>query len=63
MADRRAADPGAGDGVELYAQCESAARRGDCAAVRRIVERITRSARGYRERIAKEPAVAKCLAE
>ena len=49
--------------AQLYEQCESAARRGDCAAVRRIVEQITRRDRAYRDRIAKEAAVAKCLVE
>jgi hypothetical protein len=49
-------------GERLYRQCEVAAERGDCAAVRRLVVRITRQDRGYRERIAKDSAVARCLA-
>jgi len=49
--------------AQLSQQCESAARRGDCAAVRLLVERITKSDRGYRARITKGSPVAKCLAE
>ena len=49
--------------AQLYKQCESAASRGDCAAVRRIVDQITRTDRGYRDRFAKDSPVAKCLAE
>lgn len=48
---------------QLYKQCESAAQRGDCAAVRSLVGRITKSDRGYRARVAKDSPVAKCLAE
>ena len=48
---------------QLYKQCESAAQRGDCATVRSLVDRITKSDRGYRARVAKDSAVAKCLAE
>jgi hypothetical protein len=49
--------------ARLYTQCESAARRGDCAEVRRVVGQITRSDGGYRARVAKDSAMAKCLAE
>jgi hypothetical protein len=49
--------------VRLHRQCETAARRGDCPAVKQLVERITRTDRGYRGRIAKDSAVAKCLAD
>ena len=48
---------------DLYRQCETAARQGDCAAVRRLVSQITRTDRGYRARIARDSAVGKCLAE
>ncbi len=48
---------------QLYEQCEAAARRGDCEAVRRLVEQISQTDRGYRARIANESAMAKCLAE
>lgn len=64
--DKAAAAPGASPGAsisQLYNQCESAAKRGDCAAVRRMVERIARSDRGYRARVAKDSPVGKCLAE
>jgi hypothetical protein len=49
--------------AQLYEQCESAARRGDCVAVKRILGRITKTDRGYRARLAKDSAIAKCLAE
>jgi hypothetical protein len=48
---------------QLHRECESAARRGDCAMVRRMVGRITKSDRGYRARLAKDSPIAKCLAE
>jgi hypothetical protein len=48
---------------QLYKQCEAAARRGDCAVVRRLVDRIAKSDRGYRARVAKDSPVGKCLAE
>jgi hypothetical protein len=48
---------------QLYKQCESAAQRGDCATVRSLVGRITKSDRSYRARVAKDSPVAKCLAE
>lgn len=48
---------------QLYKQCEDAARRGDCATVRWLVGRITGSAPSYRTRVAKDSAIAKCLAE
>jgi hypothetical protein len=47
----------------LGEQCESAARRGDCAAVRRIMGRITQIDRDFHARMAKDAAVAKCLAD
>ncbi len=49
--------------AQLYLQCESAARRGDCSAVKRIVERITTSDRRYRARLAKDSPIAKCLTD
>ena len=55
--------PGSTELARLHQQCESAARRGDCPVVRQLVERITRADRGYRARVAKDSAVAKCLAE
>jgi hypothetical protein len=48
---------------ELHKQCESAARRGDCATVRQMVGRIAKTDRDYRARVVKEAAVAKCLAD
>jgi len=58
--DKQAASP-AGSIEQLYEQCESAARRGDCAAVRRLIARITTRDRGYRARVAKDSAIGKCL--
>jgi hypothetical protein len=49
--------------AELYRQCASAARRGDCATVRQVVRRLSRAERGDPARLARDPAVAKCLAE
>jgi hypothetical protein len=49
--------------AQLYLQCESAARRGDCTAVKRIVGRITAADRGYRARLAKDSPIAQCLAD
>jgi hypothetical protein len=46
----------------LYKQCSSAARRGDCVVVRRLVAQIKLQDRGYRGRIARDAAVEKCLA-
>lgn len=60
--DQQQASP-AGPLAQLYEQCEAAARRGDCVAVRVMVGRITKADRSYRARIAKDSAVAKCLAE
>jgi hypothetical protein len=48
---------------ELYRQCESAARRGDCETVRQMVGRIARTDRDYRARLVKQAAVARCLAD
>lgn len=47
---------------QLYRQCSSAARRGDCAAVRRLVAQIKQQDRAYRGQLAKDAAVGKCLA-
>jgi hypothetical protein len=55
--------PSEGGRAHLYQQCESAARRGDCVAVKRIVGRITTTDRGYRARLAKDSAIAKCLTD
>jgi hypothetical protein len=60
--DKQAARP-ATSLAQLYQQCEAAARRGDCAAVRLLVERITKTDRGYRARVAKGSPVATCLAD
>lgn len=49
--------------AQLHRACEAAARRGDCAAVRRIVDQISRIDQGYRGRIGTDSAVARCLAE
>jgi hypothetical protein len=54
--------PSSAPGERLYRQCERAAERGDCATVRRLIERITRQDRSYRARIAKDSAVGRCLA-
>ena len=59
--DDRAAPGGAL--AQLYQQCEAAARRGDCAAVRQLVDRIAKLDRGYRARLAKGSPVATCLTE
>jgi len=48
---------------DLSRQCEAAAQRGDCATVRRLVDQITRTDRGYRARVAKNSPVGKCLTE
>jgi hypothetical protein len=48
---------------QLRRQCDTAARRGDCAAVRAMVERIERSDRSFRARVVKDSPVAKCLAK
>lgn len=48
---------------KLSRQCEAAAQRGDCATVRRLIDRITRADPGYRARVAKDSPVGKCLAE
>lgn len=45
----------------LHARSEAAARRGDCAQVRRLVQRILELDGGYRRRMGKESAVARCL--
>lgn len=47
---------------QLYQQCSSAARRGDCTSVRRLVVQIQQQDRGYRGRLARDSAVGKCLA-
>jgi hypothetical protein len=48
---------------DLSRQCEAAALRGDCATVRRLVDRIGRTDRSYRARVAKDSPVGKCLVE
>lgn len=55
---KRAGDPAL---EKMYEQCESAARRGDCVTVRKIVGRIAKTDGGYRARLEKQAAVAKCL--
>lgn len=47
----------------LRRQCEAAANRGDCADVRRLVEKIQQADAAYADRVAKEASVAKCLAK
>jgi hypothetical protein len=49
--------------AQLYRDCKAAASRGDCAAVRRLVDLISERDRGYRARIGKDSAVGRCLAE
>lgn len=46
----------------LRSQCEAAASRGDCVAVWRLVERITKLAPSEGARIAKQSRIATCLA-
>lgn len=58
-----AAPPGAGAIGDLYRRCDAAARRGDCAAVRRLVLQITRTDPGYRARINPGSPVGSCLAD
>jgi Meckel syndrome type 1 protein len=48
---------------DLSRQCEAAAQRGDCATVRRLVDRITRTDRSYRARLVKDSPVGRCLVE
>jgi hypothetical protein len=62
-ADAAGEPSGAGAGQTLAQQCEAAAARGDCATVRQLMDRIVRVDRGYRGRLAKGSAVARCLAE
>jgi hypothetical protein len=50
---------GAGD---LYQQSETAARRGDCATVRRLVDQILQVDPGYRARLPGDSPVTRCLA-
>ncbi len=61
--------PGAAQGrsetvlVQQLRECQAAAKRGDCAAVRTMVERLrARDAAFYRTAVAKDAAIAKCLA-
>jgi hypothetical protein len=49
-------------GGDLYRQSETAARRGDCATVRRLVDQILQIDPGYRARVASDSPVARCLA-
>lgn len=47
---------------QLIKQCETAAARGDCAAVRVLAERIAKSSPGvYKDRVVKNAGVARCL--
>jgi hypothetical protein len=64
-APAHATRPGSQGGslAKLYKQCESAARRGDCVAVKRIAGQITTTDRGYRARLDKDSPIAKCLAD
>jgi hypothetical protein len=64
-APANATRPGSQGGslAKLYKQCESAARRGDCVAVKRIAGQITTTDRGYRARLDKDSPIAKCLAD
>jgi len=48
---------------KMYKQCVTAARRGDCEAVRKMVVRIAKTDRNYRARVANEEAVATCLSQ
>lgn len=62
LVDEEPGAPGRKQLEQLYAQCASAARRGDCAAVRTMFRKIAETDRGYRARVAKDAAVARCLA-
>jgi hypothetical protein len=55
--------PRAAASDDLPRQCEAAARRGDCAAVRRLIDQISRTDRGYRARVTKDSPVGRCLAD
>jgi hypothetical protein len=48
-------------GDDLYQRSERAARRGDCATVRRLVDQILQIDPGYRARIPSDSPVARCL--
>jgi hypothetical protein len=49
---------------QLLAQCRAAAGRGDCAAVKAIAARIEKDDTAfYRERVAKDAAITRCLAK
>jgi hypothetical protein len=64
IADRTsAATPPVADIGDLHRRCETAARRGDCATVRRLVGRILRTDPGYRARLAPSSPIGACLAE
>lgn len=51
----------AGRRSPLVQQCEAAARRGDCPAVRRLIAQISQTDPGYRARVAQDAAFARCL--
>jgi hypothetical protein len=47
---------------QLYQQCHSAAARGDCTLVKQLAAKIAKaSATVYRDKVAKDAAVVKCL--
>lgn len=52
---------GSGSTAELIRQCESAAQRGDCDAVRRLVGQIAQTDRDYAARVGPDSAIGKCL--
>jgi len=62
LVDEESEGPGRKQLEQLVAQCSSAARRGDCAAVRTMFRKIAETDRSYRARVAKDAAVARCLA-
>jgi hypothetical protein len=47
----------------LVPQCLAAARRGDCAAVRRLADQIRRAEPESLERVTRDQAVDRCLSE
>jgi len=59
---RRGAGPRQPSIDQLVRQCQAAATRGDCAAVKSIAARIAKDdAEAYRSRVVKDAAIARCL--
>jgi hypothetical protein len=53
----------AGKTAPLAPQCLAAARRGDCAAARRLVQQIRQAEPESLERVTRDQAVDRCLSE